>query len=99
MMYILDRKAAGHRLPQILENGAPEIIKLLQKKRFLIKNCFRETCIFFSGSRNGRYKNITHIEIYTGGAKDVSASSRYGKVVHYGYGKGNSVVLVARPTK
>lgn len=24
-------------------NGAPEIIKLLQKKRFLIKNCFRET--------------------------------------------------------
>jgi hypothetical protein len=55
--------------------------------------------IFFSGWRNGRYKNITHIEIYTGGAKDVSASSRYGKVVHYGYGKGDSVVLVARPTK
>ena len=73
--------------------------KVIAKKAVSYKKLLPGDLIFFSGWRNGRYKNITHIEIYTGGAKDVSASSRYGKVVHYGYGKGNSVVLVARPTK
>ena len=73
--------------------------KVIAKKAVSYKKLLPGDLIFFSGWRNGRYKNITHIEIYTGGAKDVSASSRYGKVVHYGYGKGDSVVLVARPTK
>lgn len=73
--------------------------KVIAKKAVSYKKLLPGDLIFFSGWRNGRYKNITHIEIYTGGAKDVSASSRYGKVVHYGYGTGDSVVLVARPTK
>lgn len=73
--------------------------KVIAKKSVSYKKLLPGDLIFFSGWKNGRYKNITHIEIYTGAAMDVSASSRYHKVVHYGYGKGDTVVLVARPTK
>lgn len=54
--------------------------------------------IFYSFTKNGRYKNISHVEIYAGNGMDVSASSSNNKVIHYGYSP-NSVVLVARPTK
>ena len=73
--------------------------KVIAKKSVSYKKLLPGDLIFFSGWKNGRYKNITHIEIYTGAAMDVSASSRFHKVVHYGYGKGDTVVLVARPTK
>ncbi len=54
--------------------------------------------IFYSYKRNGRYRNISHIEMYVGNGKSVSASSRMNRVVHYGYSS-SSVVLIARPTK
>lgn len=54
--------------------------------------------IFYSYKKNGRYRNISHIEMYVGNGKSVSASSSYNRVVHYGYKK-SSVVLIARPTK
>lgn len=54
--------------------------------------------IFYSYTRNGRYKNISHIEIYVGNGKSISASSSYNRVVHYNYKK-SSVVMIARPTK
>lgn len=54
--------------------------------------------IFYSYQRNGRYKNISHIEMYVGNGKSVSASSTYNRVVHYAY-KNRSVVMIARPTK
>lgn len=73
--------------------------KVIAKKSVSYKKLLPGDLIFFSGWKNGRYKNITHIEIYTGAAMDVSASSRFNKVVHYGYGKGDTVVLIARPTK
>ena len=55
--------------------------------------------IFFSYTKNGRYKNISHVEMYTGGGMDVSASSSYNRVVHYWYYPNDSIVMIARPTK
>ncbi|MCH5266794.1 MAG: C40 family peptidase [Lachnospiraceae bacterium] len=73
--------------------------KVVAKKSVSYKKMLPGDLIFFSGWRNGRYKNITHVEMYVGEAMDVSASSRYNKVVHYGYATGDSIVLIARPTK
>lgn len=55
--------------------------------------------IFFSTSKNGRYKNITHVEMYTGQSMDVSASSSNNAVIHYPYSQSDSIVMIARPTK
>ena len=54
--------------------------------------------IFYSYQRNGRYKNISHVEMYVGNGKSVSASSSHNKIIHYAY-KNRSVVMIARPTK
>lgn len=72
--------------------------KVLSKKAVSYKKLLPGDIICYSYTRNGRYRNISHIEIYVGNGKNVSASSRYNKVVHYGYKKG-STVLVARPKK
>ena len=73
--------------------------KVVAYKAVSYKKLLPGDLIFFSSQRNGRYKNITHVEMYTGGATDVSASSRYNKVVHYGYSRSEEIVLIARPTK
>lgn len=73
--------------------------KVVAKKAVSYKKLLPGDLIFFSSKKNGRYKNITHVEMYTGGATDVSASSTYGKVVHYGYSTSSQIVLIARPTK
>lgn len=73
--------------------------KVVAKKAVSYKKLLPGDLIFFSSKKNGRYKNITHVEMYTGGATDVSASSSYGKVVHYGYSRSSQIVLIARPTK
>ncbi|MCR5201927.1 MAG: C40 family peptidase [Lachnospiraceae bacterium] len=56
--------------------------------------------IFFAyAGNNGRYRFISHIQMYVGGGQDVSASSSYNRVIKYGTGAyNNCVVLVARPT-
>ena len=53
--------------------------------------------IFYSYTKNGRYRNISHIEMYVGDGMDVSASQSNNKVIHYGYNQ-YDVVLIARPT-
>ena len=73
--------------------------KVIARKGVSYKKLLPGDLIFFSSGKNGRYKNITHVEMYTGGATDVSASSSYNKVVHYGYSNSDSIVLIARPTK
>lgn len=73
--------------------------KVVAKKGVSYKKLLPGDLIFFSSKKNGRYKNITHVEMYVGGAKDVSASSIYNKVVHYGYTSSSSIVLITRPTK
>lgn len=55
--------------------------------------------VFFSYTKNGRYKNISHVEIYTGDDMDVSASSSNNKVIHYDYSQNNSIVMIARPVE
>ena len=54
--------------------------------------------IFYSYEKNGRYRNISHIEMYVGNGKNVSASSSYGRVVHYDYHT-SCTALIARPCK
>lgn len=73
--------------------------KVVAYKAVSYKKLLPGDLIFFSSKKNGRYKNITHVEMYTGGATDVSASSTYNKVVHYGYSKSEQIVLIARPTR
>lgn len=73
--------------------------KIVAKKAVSYKKLLPGDLIFFSSGKNGRFKNITHVEMYTGGSTDVSASSTYGKVVHYGYSRSSQIVLIARPTK
>ena len=72
--------------------------KVLSRKAVSYKKLLPGDVICYSYTRNGRYRNISHIEIYVGNGKNVSASSSYGRVVHYEY-KNGSTVLVARPRK
>ena len=53
--------------------------------------------VFFSYTKNGRYKNISHVEMYTGQDMDVSASSSNNAVIHYEYSQNDSIVMIARP--
>ena len=72
--------------------------KVIAKKAISSNKLVPGDLIFYSYTRNGRYRNISHIEMYVGNGKSVSASSSYNRVVHYGYKK-SSVVLIARPLK
>lgn len=72
--------------------------KVIAKKGIATTKLVPGDLIFYSYTKNGRYRNISHIEMYVGNGKSVSASSSYNKVVHYAYKK-SCVVLVARPTK
>ena len=55
--------------------------------------------VFYSYQKNGRYKNISHVEMYTGLGMDVSASSSNNKVIHYDYYPSDYIVMIARPAK
>lgn len=72
--------------------------KVIAKKGISYNKLVPGDLIFYSYKKNGRYRNISHIEMYVGNGKSVSASSSYNRVVHYSYKK-SSVVLIARPTK
>lgn len=54
--------------------------------------------IFYSYTTNGRYKNISHVGIYTGNGKMVEAKNEAEGVV-YGDFHNGSVVMYARPNK
>lgn len=72
--------------------------KVLAKKGLAAKKLKKGDLIFFSHKSNGRYLNITHVEIYVGSGKCVSASANKNKVIQYDYNTSN-VVLIARPAK
>lgn len=72
--------------------------KVLYKKAASYKKLLPGDLIFYSYEKNGRFRNISHIEMYVGNGKNVSASSSYGRVVHYDYHT-SCTVLIARPTK
>ncbi len=71
--------------------------KVISKKPMDYTKLVPGDLIFYSYTKNGRYLNISHVEIYAGNGMNISASSRMNKVVHYVYGS-NCTVLVARPT-
>lgn len=72
--------------------------KVIYKKGVSASKLLPGDVIFYSYQKNGRYKNISHVEMYVGNGKSVSASSSHNKVIHYAY-KSSSVVMIARPTK
>ncbi len=72
--------------------------KVLSKKAVSYKKLLPGDLVCYSYARNGRYRNISHIEIYVGNGKNVSASSSNNRVIHYDY-KNGSTKLVARPKK
>lgn len=72
--------------------------KVLFKKAASYKTLLPGDLIFYSYEKNGRYRNISHIEMYVGNGKNVSASSSYGRVVHYDYHT-SCTALIARPCK
>lgn len=72
--------------------------KVLYKKGVSYTKLVPGDLIFYSYTKNGRYRNISHIEMYVGNGMSVSASSSNNKVIHYDYSK-YKVVLIARPTK
>jgi len=72
--------------------------KVIAKKAVDYTKLVPGDLVFYSYAKNGRYKNISHIEMYVGNGMSVSASSSRNAVVHYGYGT-NSIVMIARPLK
>jgi len=72
--------------------------KVIAKKGVAYTKLVPGDLIFYSYTKNGRYRNISHVEMYVGNGMSVSASSSNNRVIYYGYHSG-STVLIARPTK
>ena len=53
--------------------------------------------IFYSYTRNGRYKNISHVAIYVGNGKLVEAQNERNGVVYRDVKNSGSIVLIGRP--
>lgn len=53
--------------------------------------------IFYSYTRNGRYKNISHVAIYVGNGKLVEAQNERNGVVYRDAKNSGSIVLIGRP--
>lgn len=73
--------------------------KVLANKAVSYKKLLPGDLIFYSSGKNGRYRNITHVEMYVGQGMDVSASSSNNRVIHYGYYPSDSIVMIARSAK
>lgn len=72
--------------------------KVLSKKALAYTKLVPGDLVFYSYTQNGRYLNISHVEMYVGNGMSVSASSSNNRVIHYGYSTGG-LVMIARPTK
>lgn len=72
--------------------------KVLSKKALPYTKLVPGDLIFYSYMKNGRYLNISHVEMYVGNGMSVSASSSNNRVIHYGYSTAG-LVMIARPTK
>lgn len=72
--------------------------KVIAKKGVAYTKLVPGDLVFYSYTKNGRYRNISHVEMYVGNGMSVSASSSNNRVIHYGY-RPDSAVLIARPTK
>lgn len=72
--------------------------KVIAKKGVAYTKLVPGDLVFYSYTKNGRYRNISHVEMYVGNGMSVSASSSNNRVIHYNY-RPDSAVLIARPTK
>lgn len=72
--------------------------KVLSRKALPYTKLVPGDLVFYSYTKNGRYLDISHVEMYVGNGMSVSASSSNNKVIHYGYSTGG-LVMIARPTK
>lgn len=83
-----------------LSNGgattAAEIARRYSGSQVSLDNIQAGDLIFYSNTRNGRYRNISHVAMSTGNGMQVEASSGRGAVVHRNsYYDG--IVMVCRP--
>lgn len=75
---------------------AAEIAKKYSDQQVSLDEMEPGDIIFYSNSKNGRYKNIGHMALYAGQGTQVEASTSKKKVVHRPtYYKG--IVMVCRP--
>lgn len=81
---------------------AADICKYLTQTGHCISNGYTTDMqpgdlIFYSSSKNGRYKNITHVALYVGNGKIIDASYSKGQVVYRNIWGKNQIVAVCRP--
>ena len=72
--------------------------KVLSRKALPYTKLVPGDLVFYSYTKNGRYLDISHVEMYVGNGMSVSVSSSNNRVIHYGYSTGG-LVMIARPTK
>lgn len=73
------------------ENG-----KVIAKKGVSYTRLVPGDLVFYAYGKNGRYRNIGHVEMYVGDGMCVSASKSNNRVIYYNYNP-NGVALIARP--
>lgn len=72
--------------------------RLISKKKIAIKKLKPGDLIFYSNGKNGRYRNISHVSIYTGMNSIIHASSSAGVVKESSIVYFQKIVGIGRPT-
>lgn len=73
--------------------------KVVSYKRVSSSKLLPGDVIFYSYTRNGRYRNISHVSIYIGNGRIVHAANRRVGVIEADYKYTKCIKLIARPTK
>jgi len=72
--------------------------RLISKKKLAVKKLKPGDLIFYSSGKNGRYRNISHVSIYTGMNTIIHASSSAGMVKESNIIYFQKIVGIGRPT-
>lgn len=72
--------------------------RLISKKKIEVKKLKPGDLIFYSSGKNGRYRNISHVSIYTGMNTIIHASSSAGMVKESNVIYFQKIVGIGRPT-
>lgn len=73
--------------------------KVVSYKRVKASKLLPGDVIFYSYTRNGRYRNISHVALYIGDGRIIHAANRRVGVIEANYKYSKSIKMIARPTK
>lgn len=73
--------------------------KVVSYKRVKAKKLLPGDVIFYSYTRNGRYRNISHVALYIGNGRIIHAANRRVGVVEAKYKYTKCIKMIARPAK